>query len=319
MLLNSICMAHNLIQQGYIPLDKSWINRMALLDFINGRDYSIQFLREQYDELGDDLKATYRAYTELKQGKKEINVGESGTLYRFLKFFSYKHKLDLVLIPEGTLVDRVKNFCDDPDMVNWSLEKLLNTEDRTTQWASAAILCGNEERIENPHPKIRVTYDAFDHWHGKIGLPWKKQHDMTIMGQALAYLNILEGKTVNYVPQDAEDYCFSRAFGFMTKEEGKSRYPTLRGHESDRIVEMEKQLSNLSSRKLVDSNDHRVVQAISMMYVTKRKAHIKKAVELGMTSEEIIRRIQSKFSNPNCVSKSWPQFWKFMKYSVELL
>jgi hypothetical protein len=57
-------MAHNLIQKGYIPLDKSWINRMALLDFINRSDYSILFLKEQYDELGDDLKAAHRAYME---------------------------------------------------------------------------------------------------------------------------------------------------------------------------------------------------------------------------------------------------------------
>jgi 5-enolpyruvylshikimate-3-phosphate synthase len=227
--------------------------------------------------------------------------------------------MNLILIPEGTLVDRVKKFCDDPNMVNWSLEKLLNTKDRTTQWASAAILCGSTERIENPEPKIRASYDAVDHYRRMKGGHWKKQHDMTIMAQALAYLNMVEGKTVNYVPQDAEDYCFSRAFRFMTKEEGEAKYPSLRGHESDRIIEMEKQLSNLNRRISVDSNDHRVVQAISMMYVTKRKAHIKRAMELGMTSEEAIRRIQSKFSNPQCVSKSWPQFWKFMKYSIELL
>jgi hypothetical protein len=314
-------MAHYLIEQGYIPLDKSWINRMALLDFINGSNYSIQFLKEHYDELGDDLKATHRAYVELKQGKREIHAGESGTLYRFLKFLSFKNEMDIVLIPEGTLVERVKDFYDDPNMVNLSLEELVHTKDDTTQWVSAAILCGNREKLSTSEPKIRLTYEAREHWHERRRQRkyWEPQDDLTILAQAMGYLSLLKGKGTKYISMHAEDYCFARAFGFITKEQGETKYPSLRGHESDRILEMEKQLSNLSNRILIDTNDHRVVQAISMMYVVNRKSTIKEAMALGMTSEEVIKRVQSKFSNPYCVSKSWPQFWKFLEYSLGIL
>ncbi|MBW2982652.1 hypothetical protein KY343_07240 [Candidatus Woesearchaeota archaeon] len=313
-------MAHYLVEQGFIPLDKSWINRMVLLDFINGSGYAVRFLTEHYDELGDDLKSTYRAYTELKQGKKEIHVGESGTLYRFLKFLFYKQRLNLELIPEGTLIERVKNFCDDPDMINWSLEKLLNTKDRTTQWASAAILLGNNEIIQNSEPKIRLSYEAREHWYKRRRQKkyWEEQHDLTILAQAMCYLSLLKEEGTRYTPGHAEDYCFARAFGFITKGEGEIKYPNLRGHESDRIIEMEKQLGNLKSRRLIDSNDHRVVQAISMYYVVNNKAKIKDALSKGMNVEEAIRRIQGKFSNPCCVSKSWPQFWKFLEYSIRI-
>ena len=311
-------MTHHLVKEGFIPLDKSWINRMALLDMINGSNHAIRFLEEHYSELGDDLKATHRAYVELKQGRREIHVGESGTLYRFLKFFSYKHGLGLELIPEGNLVERVKKFCDDPDMVNWSLEELLHTKDITTQWASAAILCGNDEKIENPSPKLRSSYDAKEHWYKrkKQGKYWEPQDDLTILAQAMGYLSLLKGEGTKYISRHAEDYCFARAFGFITKEEGQRKYPSLRGHESDRIVEMEKQLNNLSNKILIDTNDHRVVHAIAMFYIVKRKSQIKKAMESGMTSKEVIRVVQSKFANPYCVSKSWPQFWKFMEYSI---
>ena len=207
-------MAHYLIEQGYIPLDKSWIMRMGLLDIINGSNHSIRFLKEHYDELGDDLKAAYRAYVELKQGKKEIHVGESGTLYRFLKFLSYKHDLGLELIPEGTLVERVEGFCDDPDMVNWSLEGLLNTKDKTTQWASAAILCGSTERIENPPHKVRVSVDSVEHWYSRRRQRqyWKEQYDLTLLAQAIAYKNKLKGESVSYIAHQAEGYRFARAF-----------------------------------------------------------------------------------------------------------
>jgi len=294
---------------------------MVLLDIINGSNHSIRFLKEHYDELGDDLKAAHRAYTGLKQDKREIHVGESGTLYRFLKFLSYKHDLGLELIPEGTLVKRAEKFCNDPDMVNWPLEKLLNTKDKTTQWASAAIICGNNEIVEYPDPKIKLSYEAKEHWHSrrKQRKYWEPHHDLTILAQAMCYMNFMKGEDgTKYISRHAEDYCFARAFGFITKEEGESRYPNLRGHESDRIAEMEKQLSNLNERRIVDTDDHRVVQAISMMYVVKNKAKIKDAVSKGMTGKDIVKRVQSKFSNPYCVSKTWPQFWRFIRYSLEI-
>ena len=59
------------------------------------------------------------------------------------------------------------------------------------------------------------------------------------------------------------------------------------------IRQMEKALAALDAGELIVSDDHRVVQAIAML-----------AKKQGITV---------KFSNPNCVSKSWPQFWRFLE------
>jgi len=40
-----------------------------------------------------------------------------------------------------------------------------------------------------------------------------------------------------------EDYCFARVFGYITKTKGENKWPSLKGHESNRISEMEKIVS----------------------------------------------------------------------------
>ena len=54
---------------------------------------------------------------------------------------------------------------------------------------------------------------------------------------------------------------------------------------------MEKQIDNFETGKEIDSEDHRVVQSIAMLALSANK--------------------KVNFSFPECVSKSWPQFWKF--------
>ncbi len=93
---------------------------------------------------------------------------------------------------------------------------------------------------------------------------------------------------MNFVPEQAEDYCFSRAFGIVTTEFGEKTWPSFKGHESDRIQEMDIALQ----QKEVTSKDHRVVQAIAML----------------KGNEVLIKYLDS-------VNKSWPQFWKFLEDS----
>jgi 5-enolpyruvylshikimate-3-phosphate synthase len=57
---------------------------------------------------------------------------------------------------------------------------------------------------------------------------------------------------------------------------------------------MDAMLRKLHFAELIDSKDHRVVQSIAMF-----------AFYNGEVPE---------FSHPECVSKSWPQFWKFMDF-----
>jgi hypothetical protein len=282
-------MEENLVLEIYIPLDKSWIIRMGILDLVNGYDTCINFLRKEQclnEDLGSLLCASEKWGLE-----KEITVGESGTLYRFLKYASWKLGADKKFILEGTL--RNRSICDDSSIINWPLEKLLTLDNGTSQWASASVLLGNDERIENPPYKLQVTFDAVQHWEQarKAGKTWVPRYDETIKTQASAYLNWLRTGRMNFEPQQAEDYCFARAFGLMTSEEGEAKWPSLRGHESDRIAEMEIALQQSE----VTSKDHRVVQAIAMR-----------------------RNSAYGFINPDCVRKSWPKFWEFLKDSPKI-
>ena len=101
---------------------------------------------------------------------------------------------------------------------------------------------------------------------------------------------VREGR-MDFSPQQPEDYCFARAFGHITAEDGKNRWPSLKGHESDRISEMEQALQETE----INSRDHRVVQAIAMRKKNKVKVRY-----------------------PDSVNKSWPQFWRFLQHSKNL-
>lgn len=289
-------MAHYLVEKGYVPLDKSWTIRMGVLDLFNGYDDTVHFL-EQEALLSDDLKALYGAVLSW-DGNGPIDVGESGTLYRFLKFASWKLGAGKKFIRRGSL--RKRKICNDPAIVGYSQEKLLELDSRTSQWASAAVLTGDKKRLGNPPYKLRLTYEAVSHWKGQRrgGRSWVPRYDETILAQAVTYLDLLNGRSVKFVPHQAEDYCFARAFGFVTKEEGKSRWPSLCGHESNRIREMERMLHDVGRGVGINSRDHRVVQAIAMRQKVERK--------------------DAKIKYPRCVSKSWPQFWKFLEDSPVL-
>jgi len=278
-------MTNNLIEGGYIPLDKSWMIRIGVLDLINGYNDCENFLKRHYEDLSDDLKALYRVSIQWRLNLP-LGVGESGTLYRFLKFASWKLRQHRDFIIKGTLESR--EICNKSEIVDWPLEQLLTLDNGTSQWASASVIMGNEERIPNPPYKLQLTYDAVKHWRAARinGKKWKPRYDKTILAQASAYLQWIRDGYMNFIPVQVEDYCFARAFGVITQEEGEKRWPSLKGHESDRIVEME----NALQQKEVTSKDHRVVQAIAML-----------------------KGEETAFMYPGCVNKSWPQFWRFLK------
>lgn len=277
----------------YIPLDKSWIIRMGVLDIVNDYSDISRFLAKQKD-LGDDLKALKDVFKAWKT-KQPVIVGESGTLYRFLKFTSWKLNLDKKFVISGTLKKR--KLVDDPNIINWPQKELLELDNNTSQWASAKVLLGDTKKLSNPPYKLQVTYDAVRHWKSqrKKHLIWLPRYDKTILAQAEAYLDMQKGKKVVFKPEQAEDFCFAYVFGFMSTEKGEKRWPSLRNHESDRIEEVKEVLALAKKNKPIKSKDHRVVQAIAMW----AKLNNKK-----------IKIIYSK-----AVNKSWPQFWNFLKLS----
>jgi len=262
-------MNHYLIKQGYIPLDKSWTIRMGVLDLLNGYKDTIRFL-EQQKELSDDLQALFRASIAWKS-EKPIDVGESATLYRFFRFVSWKLNLKKEFILQGTLRDR--KICDNPKIVNYSQEELLKLDNGTSQWASASVLLGDMGRLDNPPYKLRLTYRAVEHWENQRakGLCWEPRYDETILRQAEAFLELLKTEKMSFVPRQVEDYCFARAFELVTKKGGEIRWPSLRGHESNRIEEMERMLNYADQGIEIVSIDHRVVQAIAMRQKFKGK------------------------------------------------
>lgn len=283
-------MEQELIESQLTPLDKSWINRMGILDLANGREEITSFLDKQKN-LGDDLLALQRAVKVWKTDEP-VDVGESGTLYRFLRFLSWKQGLDKKFIKSGTLKDR--KITDDPAIVDWPLEKLLELDNRSSQWASASVLAGNKERIANPPFKLAVSYEAVEHWNEcrDNDEPWQPRFDETILNQALAYVQLLKKEKAYFVPEQSEDFCFAYTFGFMTAEEGDEMWPNLRGNESDRTKEMQEVLLNAKEGKAIDSKDHRAVQAIVMW---------------GKVNNKEVNIL-----HPEVVNKSWPQFWDFI-------
>ncbi len=274
---------------GLIPLDKSWMIRMGILDILSGNaQRTIDFLSKQ-PHLGGDLKALIRA-AKVWDTDEPVDVGEAGTLLRILTFASWKFDLNKKFIIRGTLLDR--EIEDDPDMVNWSLERLHAL--KTSQWTTAAILLGNTTKLQNPRFKVQVSYDATAHWTECMGFGkhWKPRYDETILKQALHFIKLLQGRKNDFVAEQAEDFCFAYVFGLITAEEGDRLWPALRDHESNRILEMPRVIEAIKSAQHIDSNDHRVVQA-------------------GVMYSEVYGKLVT-VANTACVSKSWPRFWDFI-------
>src|ERR1035437_565832 len=285
------------VDKKYIPLDKSWIIRMGILDIVHGKDDIINFLSTQKN-LSDDLLALKRA-AETWSGNSPIDVGESGTLYRLLKFASWKRRLNKQFIISGTLKNRT--ITDNPNIVDLPISELLKLDNHTSQWATASILLGNPEKIAVQPYKLKLSYEAVEHWKQarEKGKSWLPRYDATIILQAETFLDLLKNKKPIFLPEQSEDYCFAYAFGYITAEEGEARWPSLRGHESDRIQEMTVILDRAHKGLGIPSKDHRVVQAITMWcLVNGRKPNI---------------------LFPAAVNKSWPQFWDFIAACCDIL
>ena len=275
---------------AYVPLDKSWIIRMGMLDIVNGYDDIHHFLDAQ-SNLGADLEALKRVAFAWRTDRP-LEVGESGTLLRFVMFACWRMNMKRVVVKESTLLTRP--ITDDPSIVDWSQQRLLKLDNGTSQWASAAVLLGDKARLAKPPFKLQVTYDAVKHWNEArdYGRAWEPRVDQTISRQADAFVCFLNKQKYDFVPEQAEDFCFAYFFGFIKPTEGEKKWPSLRGHESDRIVESVESLERARAGEVILSKDHRVVQGLAMWGVLFK------------------RRVT--FKHPEAVAKSWPRFWEFL-------
>jgi hypothetical protein len=293
---------HPLVQKGYIPLDKSWMIRIGFLATVFGSfDDYIKFTKENYSSLSDDLKSSYQAFSDWRNDKKIIRVGESATLYRFLKFASWKYNLNKKFKLEGTLVERDKTICNNPKIINYSPEELLKLDNETSQWASAAYLLGDYRKVKNPPYKLQLTYDVVE-WirERKGGLFSELHYDETILRQAEAFVKLIQGKNPNFKPLHSEDGPFACIVGNMTTEEYKKLFPTSETQESNRPEEVKKEFYNIGVGRPIESPDHRIVQAGEL--------------------EQMLLGIPVSAKHPSAVGKSWPQkqFERFLHDAKKL-
>jgi len=286
------------MNKKYIPLDKYWTLRMGVLDILNGYKDINNFLSQQTSLAGDIL--ALKNVAEVWETDKPVDVSECGTLYRMLQFASWKKGLNKIFITHATLTDRITRgaISQDPNIVNLSLQELLKLDKGTSQWATAAILCGNTEKLENPEYHIALTYEAREHWHNQRRKRevWEPRYDETIDRQAETFLKLLNGEKPEYIPVQPDEYLFARTFSYMSRAEGEKRWPRLAGHESSRFEEMDKVIAQVEMGETIASKDHRVIQAITMWGIVNKK--------------------QVKIAHKDAVNKSWPQFWDFLAQLV---
>ncbi len=285
----------------FIPLDKYWMVRMGTLDLANDSNYIEKFLDTQNDaDLGGDV-LTLKRVSKIWKTDQEVDVGEFGTLSRYLQFLSWLRGLNKKFTKGGTLVDR--KVSNDPDIVNWDLKKLGTLDGGTTQWASAAILFRPSDEIEKelkdlPEIKyfLQMTIEAKKYWEEKRrqGIPWEPRQDELIARQAEYFVNRLNSKPASFIATNPDEYCFARAFELMSREEGEKRWPEAKHHESDRFEEMEKVIAQAQKGEPIDSKDHRVIHAMAMWGKVNKK-------ELSFTPR-----------GREAVNKTWPQFWDFI-------
>ncbi len=280
---------HEKLITPFIDDDKSYDIRMAVLEtFYGDPGYAL----EQLDSIAhpsDDIRVLEQIILDLPTDKP-LDVGESGTLARIFSFSNWKQSWGKQIIKHGTLISR--DIATEEEVLACSNQtELLHLRDRTSQWATAAVLIGDPERISNPPYKLGLTYDVWDEWHEKqqTGERWVRRLDETLFNQALHIVRLIHGEDAEFEVKQAEDVPHGYVFGEISIEEADQRFPSLRGHESNRIAELPLMLNKAVEGQPVDSRDHRVVQALAFF---------------GLFSG-----IEIEFVHPACVSKSWPQYW----------
>ena len=168
--------------------------------------------------------------------------------------------------------------------------KLRDPEDReSSKWDSIAVLLGEQSTSSDPH--VALTYRALEEWQQatKRGEMWPAIKDENITEMMDSWLNGTE-----LVLDNSEKGCHAVAHGMITPKEMLRRWPKSVNHESNRPKAMRSALRRTRLRRLfpwikIKSDDHRVVMAMAT---------------LGLPREA--------FSNPDCVAKTWPQFWQFL-------
>lgn len=272
------------MKNKFLPLSKSWAVRMIFLDMLYGVKTGyrvIKHLQKERNILADDIRAALNCAQNYISGKNTYNVGDSGTVCRFLIYFLDGRKYK---IKKGKQLTKRK-ISAPKNIKSFSLAKLLKLG--TSQFASAALLAGVKP-MKNLPLKCRLSILARKIYFKNKG-EWIPKFDEVIIRQLSHFLYDKKFK-----PLIAEDYCYARAFGFIAEREGKKKWPELSNHECNRLKVMEEACQDFD-KKIDIHKDHRVAMAVVL-----------RQLSLGLPI---------RINNKKCVSKSWPQFWQWLDYN----
>lgn len=282
----------------YVPVSKSVAIRAIMLDLATDRRDvpSVTDVIGNIADLPDDVIAAVKLSEDLKAGRNVVSVGESGTLYRFLIYWARKNKRLIEFTTSGTLRNREITIPD--NLLDLSYDELLALDNGTSQWASAAMICGKQYELTliGKSPFLAITLNTMLAY--KRAMPYERgpysilTPDMTFVRQFDHYERVMNNPGLKFVPVSSEDFCYAVAMG-ADVEELLERFPSVIHHESNRYEAMKLlAVAGPVPNSIHNSKDHRVIMAAAMKY--------------GVGP--------NLFTYPQCVSKSCPRFWEFMKY-----
>lgn len=158
----------------------------------------------------------------------------------------------------------------------------------SSKWASIAVLLGKNIRTFPLPPHLQLTFQTKWEWEQATGRGemWTPRKDRVITECVSAYLVWLETNVMPLDLDNPEKMCQAMAFGLVAPDEALALWPSIKDHESNRPEAMR---AALDDPFWVESDDHRVVMAMAMHFVP-----------------------YEAFSQPDCVSKSFPRFWDMM-------
>lgn len=281
----------------FVPVDKSDTHRCLALDELEGFNDGEVMLDSLGSPLPDDVSAFFRSLRQYRTNEP-VEVGEGGAVYRSLLYRSYLFNEPRTFVKSGTL--KTRSVYENPDMITMPFSALLTLDGGTSQYASARLIWDRDAVVPfgllHSKYKLQITADAITHWYKQreAGYCWEPKKDETIAAQMAAYLGALATGEMDFYPIQAEDFCFAYAYGKMSVKAAQVRWGQLANHESNRFQSMPEAIKQATNGEIITSNDHRVVQAIALRF--------------GLPS--------SRFSNPGCVTKSFPLFWKFKTASA---
>lgn len=301
----------------YIPWDKTWIGTMAMLDLTRGFPKDIANFLDSQDpkELGGDFRVCRQLVDDWPaRYHKPLYVGQSGKFLRFVRFYNWLNGIEHEPIITDTLKEgRIEKITNDPSIVSLPPEQLATLDFHTTQWSSIQYTLTPPALRRKLSPsfhqgktlkrsadfKLRVTYDANDHWDSQRakGEIWQPRKDPTFFNQTVAFIESLKTGNMCYIGEQAEDYCLESAFNLVSEEEGRLIYPSVEGHESNRFKEMRELKAKFERTGIIESKDHRAVFAMVMKAVYDKKPY--------------------EVRNSESVNKTWPQFFNCVDYILD--